>query len=142
MGWASSFVGIPFAHHDGGSDGTHCYGLVRMVYSRVLGVELEPYVFAGAPSDEDSERQVDGLFRAAMTSNEWTRVPDVTEPQPFDVLAFFNAKVWHVGVAVDRERMLHCPAGGLAIIERWRGPLWAAALRRPGAGIYRHASRV
>ena len=75
-GWANEYVGIPWRWRGVGRDGVDCYGLLRLVYSEQLGVNLpvEQYLTAS-----DAE----GRIQARVA--QWREVPHGMGHRPGDV---------------------------------------------------------
>lgn len=125
--WHAPYVGIPFA--DGGRSRTacDCWGLVKLVYADVLGIELPGY---GEISARDLAR-VNARIREDSAAAPW--VPVVGLPRPFDVLVM-RGKPLHVGVMVDPRRVLHVEAATAAVVVPLTHP--QVAMRR--MGLHRH----
>lgn len=120
-GWAIPYVGIPFV--DGGRDraGCDCWGLVRLVFAEVLGIDLPTY-------GEISAREVARVTRTIRDDSAaapW--FPVAGAARPFDVLVMVGRPL-HVGVMVDARHVLHVEAATAAVIVpvdrapqvRWR----------------------
>lgn len=127
----SKYVGIPFADHGRDRRGCDCWGLVRLFYRDEFGIELSDL----GPAYRDTT-DADGMRR--VHSDQLPQWRQVDDPQPGDValLAVMGAPV-HVGILIDRERMLHAQRGTDAAVERITGPVWKNRLQ----GIFRHAAR-
>ncbi|MFG1343206.1 C40 family peptidase [Xanthobacter autotrophicus] len=119
-GWAADYVGIPFL--DGGRDrsGCDCWGLVRLVYAEVLGIDLPSH---GEISAHDMAR-VSPLIREGSACAPW--LPVAGGAKPFDVLVM-RGRPLHVGVMVDHRHVLHVEASTASVIVaidnpqvRWR----------------------
>ena len=126
----SEFIGIPFRHRGRDMDGCDCWGLVRLVYRRLYGIELAD--FADRYENALDAPAIAGLVGEESRSQEWAAVET---PQPGDVvlLRIAGAPV-HVGVMVEQDRMLHVLEGIDAAIERLDSPLWQPRV----AGYFRH----
>lgn len=112
MDWWHRYIGLPF--QDGGR-GPHvfdCWGLVRDVYARELGVVLPSY---GEISAHDLVR-VAREMSAGQDDGWWL----IGTPAPFDVCLMRaprgRAAVVHVGVMVDGRRVLHIEAATAAVV--------------------------
>lgn len=126
MNWSSRYVGVPEA-------GCHCWELVRRVYAEELGIALPSY--EGAVASPEERAEVHALVRGEAEGGPWRHVSDRPGPhvRPFDVLVFHRGQ-WqsHVGIAVDRSRMLHM--WSRSVIDSFTAPRWRARL----TGVYRH----
>lgn len=131
--WWVPYVGLPFA--DGGRDlsGVDCWGLVRLVYAREIGIDLPAY---GEISAADLLR-VAHAMRAGALSDHWRAV---AAPGAFDVVLMRASTggqmVVHVGVMADSRRVLHAePAAGSALV-----PVDHYTIRGRIAGYRRYAA--
>lgn len=130
------YIGIPFKDHGDTLEGCDCYGLVRLVYQKELGVEL-PHL--GDQYSCAFARKEVGPLVQTVASESWA--VDVTdlEPEQYDVLVFSRGGVeYHVGIFVYGEFMLHAIDGSDACLEKWNGTRWG----RQFARRLRHISRM
>lgn len=128
----SRYVGIPFLERGRTRAGADCWGLVVLFYAGELGIHLPAY---DEPSTTRAERATcAAIISAAVSGAEpWRRV---LEPAPGDVILCETLRQpIHVGVVVDRRQMLHVPAGGESVIERFTSPEWHRFVR----GFFRYA---
>lgn len=124
MSWSNSYIGIPYKLHGREMSGLDCWGLVRQVYRRELGVELPSY----AESYEDT---LDGEgFRAAL-ENELPVWAKSDQPKEFDVAWCRIAGVeCHTGIVLGGGRMLHSMLGGDSCIVKIDNPSWARRVQQ------------
>lgn len=110
------FVGLPYLA--GGRDraGVDCWGLVRLVYREVLGVELLAWDTVPA-----TDRRAVRAAAEAEAFARWSNRGEA-EARPLDVVTFDRGA--HVAVVVERGTMLHTEAGRAACVERYGGPAW------------------
>ena len=120
QGWSNPFVGIPFVPGGHSMVGCDCWGLLRLVYRRMLGVELPPYACDATPDGE--------LGSGTVGAGSGGHV------QPLDFLLWQYPGQCHVGIAVDARNYLHIQKGGLSKTD----PL-TIAKRRILQGVYRAA---
>jgi len=119
VNWTDAFVGIPFQDLGRDRKGCDCWGLACLVYAEELRIALPSY--AGCYANTAEKEQT-----AALLSNRGKPWRAVTGPiLPFDLLLFrvggFDS---HVGIAVDRHRMLHMAQGDQAKIESQKSSRW------------------
>ena len=129
----TQYLGIPFRDHGRDRDGCDCWGLVRLVYSEQLGIELPD--LGDGYSDAYARGEVNGTVNGA-TAQDWN--VDVTdEPRrPLDVLTFTRGGIeTHVGLYVSEGVMLHIVDGTCAAFERYDTAKW----RRRFSRAMRHA---
>lgn len=133
MHWSVDYVGLPWADRGRDRTGCDCWGLVRLVYAEALGISLPSY--AGDYPSADELREIDGLIRGALGAGPWVEVAAVRE---FDLVLFGIGRFdSHIGIMVDRSRMLHMMGCDTAKIERVDTPIWSRRRR----GTWRHRER-
>lgn len=129
MSWSNAYVGLPYADLGRNWEGCDCWGLLRLVYERELGIQLPAYVGAYASAEERAE--IEALVAAEEPTGPWARV---TRGRPFDAILFRQGRYRaHVGILIDSGLMLHM-AGEQAKVESWGAPRWRSRL----TGLYRH----
>ena len=130
----AAYVGLPFAprgrdlERDGGLD---CWGLVRHVYARELGLTLPS--FHTDYADPTVAGQIDPLVVAEAAR--W-RAVSPGEERALDVVVLRRGR-WraHVGVVTSPGWMLHVEAGvDAALADYRRDRCWC----RRVVGCYRH----
>lgn len=127
MSWSNRYIGIPWAREDGGRSGTHCWGLVRLVYAEQFGIELADY---GGSQGERTDAVL-----IADKRREWPW-QTIQQPRPGDVAVFQIGGVDdHVGIIVEGRLMLHVARGRTAEVVSIDAPQWRHRL----AGLHRHA---
>lgn len=118
--WVNEYIGKPFEDHGRGPDAFDCWGLVKHVLETHLGLFGLPDFSAQYHSTRDSA--IPALF-----DGEQRHWPAVDEPQIGDVVVMrTSGRLWHVGVVVAPNRMLHVARGMDACLDyldspRWRG---------------------
>ena len=109
--WCEHYVSLSY-------DQVNCWGLVRLVYKEIYGVEL-------LEVHEQGELITDGF---------WRLVPENENKQTSDVLLFKDSKIdRHVGILLNDHYMLHADRNCGTVIERWGARTWVPRLR----GVYR-----
>lgn len=110
--WYARYVGLPFQDGGRGPDAFDCWGLLRDVYARELGVMLPSY---GEISAHDLVRIAREM--EAGKDDGWR---DTHAPGPFDVCLMRaprgRAAVVHVGVMIDGLCLLHTEAATGAVV--------------------------
>lgn len=105
MEWCNRYVGIPF--RDGGRDesGCDCWGLVRLIYARELGIYLPTY---GETSAFNLQQVVMLMQQGAQAEAVWI---EPQEPGEFDVVVMRRTSGGrapsHVGVLTQTGALLH-----------------------------------
>jgi cell wall-associated NlpC family hydrolase len=106
--WSGRYVGLPW--QDGGRDGggVDCWGLVRLVYSFELGIDLPTYGEIPARSLIAVARAVS----AGKDGEDWRAVENGLQTA-FDVCVMRlsgRGATGHVGVMIDTRNVLHVEA--------------------------------
>jgi cell wall-associated NlpC family hydrolase len=118
--WTDDFIEIPFKPDGRDRNGCDCWGLVCLVYREKLGIELPEYkgVF-----EAQTIAQLKNVARVMEREKEsWVRVE---KPHEFDVVMIRSgAYAWHVGIVIDRRRMLHVMSGINSTVEEYTGMDW------------------
>lgn len=128
--WTSNYLGIPYLPGGSHVSGCDCYGLVRLVYEREMGILLPDY---GQPDCTVRQRE---MFKDARREPFWKAVP-IQEAERFDVVELLIGGIpLHCGLYVNRGRFLHVMRGIETVIERLDAPQWELRL----GGIYRYVA--
>jgi len=127
--WADSYIGIPFGKNGSTRESCDCWRLVVMVYKERLNVDLPDFAGIFVDGSLASLKKVTKHIRE--TKKTWQKVD---KPSPFDVILLrTGSMVYHVGVVVDRKRMLHIDEGINSIIEEFTSLQWKQKIE----GFYR-----
>lgn len=122
-------VGIPYRDKGRGRDGCDCWGLLRLAFAELRGVELPSY-------SEDYETAADRRALAALIAGEldpWRAVAPGLE-DPFDAVLVREGRFpRHVGLVTERGRMLHVEPDRSSVVESYR----AGAIAPRVVGFYR-----
>ena len=128
--WTNDYVGIPFQKNGSDRNGIDCWRLVVLVYRERLGIELSD--FAGIYVDGSLASLMKVSRKIRDEKQAWQRVD---KPQPYDVILLRTGDmVYHVGLVIDRKRMLHVLEGIDSTIEEFTGLQWQQRVE----GFYRH----
>lgn len=130
----AQYVGRPWVLGEQGPAAFDCYGLVRYVYQRHLGIDLNPC--EGLCSYNAVQRLAAGA--AMVEDQQWLRLP---APAELCVVMMGTQKFWsHCGLwlEVDGGRVLHC--------QRRRGVIASRLAELPALGFsavayYGHRTR-
>ena len=110
--WWAKYIGIPFVELGRTKKGADCWGLLRLVYEEELGLVLPEFTAHAGNTDRAAI--------AAQSREAYSYFTKVEEPQPFAAAVFISAVTFaHVGILVDRGKMLHTEKGKDACIEPW-----------------------
>lgn len=132
--WSHELVGLPY--REGGREGGayDCWGLCRLAYTYVAGIDLPAYD-AGACAVELAENA--RLIDAEGAGQDWTEVA-LGEARALDVLVFRRGRHdRHLGLVLGSAapgRMLHMVDGGSSVVASWSSGVWRWRL----IGIRRH----
>lgn len=133
MNWTDRYIEIPFKPDGRDRQGLDCWGLVCLVYRERLGIELPDYKGIFTDQSHTTLKKVAGVMTQGRES--WQKVDT---PRPYDVVMLRTGTyMWHVGIVIDNNRMLHVMSGINSCIEEYTGIYWehrVAEFRRyPGA---------
>ena len=127
------FVGIPYQDRGRSLVGLDCYGLVRLVYRELRGIDL--------PSHAERYRTAaDEVAIAALIAGEldpWDEIAPGDEIAFDAVLIREGRFARHVGLVVTPGLMLHVEAGETSRIERYG----SGALKYRIVGFYRYRAQ-
>lgn len=123
------FVGVAYADKGRDAAGVDCWGLVRLVFRELRGIELPSYSERYVTAED--ARAIAGLVAGEL--DPWLEVAAGAE-QPFDCVLMKEGRfARHVGVVTRPGLLLHVERGMTSSIERYRsGPLQFRV-----AGFYR-----
>jgi cell wall-associated NlpC family hydrolase len=104
--WSNDYIGIPYKLHGREiEEGLDCWGLVRQVYRRELGIELPSYA-------DEYTTSVDGEGFQGAKGVEETEWQKVSTPREFDAVWCKIAGIeCHTGIFLASGRMLHAMMG-------------------------------
>ena len=129
--WASRYVGLRFV--SGGRDrrGVDCWGLVRLVFAEVAGIDLPSHDTVAA---DDLHAVIDRIREGAAIPP-WTTKVVLGEERALDVIVTAERRQPdHVGIVVAPGLVLHAQQASLSVIMR----LDDQVLGRRLVGIHRH----
>lgn len=117
-----AYLSIPYRSQGRDASGCDCWGLLRLVYADVLGIDLKSFADVPATSLRDVARLI------ARHKAEWIKVE---RPARFDAVILKTVGGEkasrhldaHVGIAVDHRRFLHTEAAFGPRVERFDGPV-------------------
>lgn len=136
MSWAS-LVGLPYAELGRSREGVDCWGLVRLAYAELAGIDLPSYADGYLATNDRAE--INGLITGAKSNGVWSAV-DPHRVYSLDVVVFRRGRFdSHVGIVVDPSRNLMVHASGHGSrAEAWTGNLWSPRL----VGFWRHRDLI
>lgn len=132
MHWSRDYVGLPWKFAGRSRDGVDCWGLLWLVYRNVAGIHVASY--ERETLDAPEREQIAALLTSDRAKSPWRSIASGSE-QEFDMAVFRRAGIEsHVGIVIDRCRMLHILHGGESCIERFDEGRWKPKL----IGFHRH----
>jgi cell wall-associated NlpC family hydrolase len=128
--WVAAYIGLPFQEKGRDRTGLDCYGLVRLIYTELYGIELPSY------SDEYKDtRDTQGMVRLVQKiAHRWERID---EPQEGDVIVLKCIFGPHAGVVVAPGIMVHAERGVQSNWDRYTDPMWSKRI----VGFYHHEAK-
>lgn len=150
MGWEANYVGRPYSP-SGAAPGFHCWGLVRDVFARHAGIEVEAYGDIPAADLDAVAREMGSGAGMPPFS---TRIPakaaiEAGAAQEFDVVVMrgrprlLNGRKgpsmnMHVGIMVDRRMLIHTEER----VDVTFVPLTHDSIRFRVVALYRHEALI
>ena len=119
MHWSERWLGKPYAVLGRGPDAFDCLGLFMAVQNAEFGLSLDYGLVPLGPAEEDPRARHIGAWRKVGVARQG------------DAVLIRHGRGWHVGVALDNSRMLHCTEPA-SVIEPYRSPKWGKRLE----GVY------
>jgi cell wall-associated NlpC family hydrolase len=113
------YVGISYKHQGRDMNGIDCWGLIKLIYKDMLGIEIWDI---GENYTEDWSWEGKNHF-IENYQKQWERV---SEPRIFDGILINNGKgiANHAGVMLENGRFIHCIKAGVVISKitdrNWR----------------------
>lgn len=115
--WIDQAVGTPFVERGRSRDGWDCWGLVRVAFADLVGIQLSAH-----PVGAYDALAVTRAMRAETTGGDWHPVA-IGEEQPMDVVvmqtihATGHVAELHVGLVVRPGKLIHVeePAGTMCV---------------------------
>lgn len=132
--WVERYVGIPFAEEGFGFSGSHCWGLVRLVFLTERKIDLPTY----GPLSAREMIAASRTMVAESSTDPWSSVVGVRSS--FDVVLMrsrpdgHGLMLGHVGIMVDGENILHVEKLTSAVCV----PIIHPSIRHRLAGTFRH----
>jgi cell wall-associated NlpC family hydrolase len=120
-------VGVPWLNHGRTRAGADCWGLFRLAYAEVMGIELPAYSGAYTTAFD----RVNIMRLVAGKPDYWVKVE---EPVIGDGVVMYIGPRCHIGVVMGGGRMLHIEQGAGAVIESYESLKYSRLLE----GFYRY----
>ena len=117
----AEYIGIPYKDRGRDRDGLDCWGLVKLFYSDVMGIDVPGYL--EYDSAEDNAAVADVIDRRV---SDWKQIE---APEPGCVLLFrVKGLPIHCGIYLGRDDFLHAFKGTQVCIERLNSISWSKRL--------------
>jgi cell wall-associated NlpC family hydrolase len=130
--WSRDYIGLPWKFAGRDREGVDCWGLLWLVFRDVLNIEVTAYV--RETMDAPEREQIAALLSSDRMKSPWRQIKAGDE-QTFDMAVFRRAGIEsHVGIVIDRGRMLHILEGGESHIDRFDQGRWKPKL----ISLHRH----
>jgi len=128
--WANKYIGIPYELNGRDKNKCDCYGLVRLIYKEVFGINLPSY--SNEYTIESKNKDLTEIYNDNKV--DWI---EVTVPQAGDVVYLvIGGYPKHVGVVVGDKLFIHnlC-LGGSSSLADYSSKKWKQRV----IGFYRYA---
>jgi len=125
------YIGIPFKSCGRDYSGLDCWGLLRLIYREMRGIQLSSYT--NEYVDARFYDKVSDVVNAHIP--EWLLIERGME-RPYDaVILRLRGLPIHIGMVVKPGLMIHVLAKVNTCLERYNTPMWDKRIR----GFYRYA---
>jgi cell wall-associated NlpC family hydrolase len=127
----SKFSKIPFSEKGRNFSGCNCHGLVQVIYSVNLNVQLPAY-----HDEYDTLEDREELSRLVEQGKvDWR---EVESPEPYDLILFrLRSMPTHLGVYIGKGKFIHCMRDSGTSVEKLNSIVWKERV----VGYYRHFTR-
>ena len=123
IGELNKYTGLSYSDFD-------CWQFICHYYHNELGIMLP--TFENEYSNCDDEKNIDRIYSREMAKKIWPRVKNPSWP---DLAVFrIDGELWHAGIIVGEQHMLHIQRGCNAVIEKFTNLRWKNRLH----GFYRY----
>lgn len=126
------YIGLPWCDRGRGISGVDCWGLLRLVYLELRGIELPSYADSYVTAGD--ARELARLIAGEL--DPWDEIEPGAETIYDGVLMREGKFPRHIGIVVEPGLMLHVERGGTSQVERYRSGMFAHRV----VGFYRHRS--
>ena len=125
----SEYIGIKYKHKGRSMGGADCYGLVVLIYSRKLGIELSDFL------DVNYEQKWYKDKKDHIVNNISEIWETVIEPyRVYDGLLFYNSPkkivANHIGLYIGNDKFIHLEEDSTSMVSRldnyWTSRLYRA----------------
>lgn len=130
----SKYIGIPFKDKGRTYEGLDCWGLLCLIFKEQFNIEIPTFLdeYPTATNFVEVGKLIEDNINIWIKIEQNTRkVGDVV------LLRLFGYPV-HVGILVDRQRMIHVFRGTDTCLQKIYGMIWKKRI----CGIYRHPNLV
>lgn len=119
-------MAVPFKEKGRDYSGLDCYGLCRLGYHEVFGIDLPDYRDQYVDTGNSRQTRLELSELLSLKKRKWEQV---TNYQPMDVPLFtLGGMPIHVGLMVDKKNFLHCEKKIGTVIERIDSAMWKRRL--------------
>lgn len=131
--WTQNYVGIPYISGGRDRSGLDCYGLLRLVYAEILGIDLPSFTESYLPTTERHELARILQEYRVRGSRAWMHLLP-RRARPLDATLFRVAgEACHIGIYLGQNRILHTRPHTGSCIQRIDRVPWDRRLE----GFYR-----
>ena len=131
----NNYVGVPFIMDGSSLSGCNCWTLLRIIYKNEFDIELPKFAdeFAATKIEETKEL---GLLAELESQAHW--VQSIAPKTGDCVLIRVRGSAYHVGMYIERGKVLHMLTNQPSLIERTTSNFIGKRI----IGYYRHQSRA
>jgi len=124
----SKYIGIPFEDKGRTAEGLDCWGLLCLIFKEQFNIFIPTFEYSTATNFSEVGKLIEDNIHV------WIKIePDTRKVGDVILLRLLGYPV-HVGILVDRQRMIHVFKGTNTCLQRINSIVWKKRIQ----GIYRH----
>ena len=132
MAWTDKYIGIPFQPNGRDFKALDCWGLACLIYKEEKNIILPDYLNVFRANERENLKEVAEIMNRDRHT---LKNVDYSKRREFDIIILRSGSyIWHVGIILDLDTMIHVSEGTNVGIEKYTGCLWGNRIediRRP-----------
>ena len=116
-----NYIGIPYLSNGRTHKGVDCWGLVYLIYSEILNINL-PEITTEYTNGLDVTDTKDVFLKYEKIFKDQGDFRTVEKTEPYDLLLFKRSEyISHVAIVVDDAFFIHASVKSDSCMEQWQG---------------------
>lgn len=134
--WVGHYIGLEFKEHGRDRKGLDCWGLVRLVLAEQFGIPLPSY--SSEYKDTRDSKAIDELYQDEKEIGDWLKIGLGQERLGDVVCMRIRGVPMHVGLIIEKGRMLHIEKGSNSCFVKYNNLEWKNKID----GVYRRRELI